>query len=55
MITIGLTGFDGGKVKRICDIVLSVPSNDTPRVQEGHILIGHIICQLIEEGLFSDV
>ena len=55
MITIGLTGLDGGKVKGICDIVLSVPSNDTPRVQEGHILIGHIICQLIEEGLFSDV
>ena len=55
MITIGFTGLDGGKVKGICDIVLSVPSNDTPRVQEGHILIGHIICQLIEEGLFSDV
>ena len=55
MTTIGLTGLDGGKVKRICDLVLSVPSNDTPRVQEGHILIGHIICQLIEEGLFSDV
>ena len=55
MITIGFTGLDGGKLKSICDIVLSVPSNDTPRVQEGHILIGHIICQLIEEGLFSDV
>ena len=55
MITIGLTGLDGGKLKTICDIVLSVPSNDTPRVQEGHILIGHIICQLIEEGLFSNV
>ena len=39
MITIGLTGLDGGKVKGICDIVLSVPSNDTPRVKEGHILI----------------
>ena len=54
MITVGFTGLYGGKMKDICDIVLSIPSNDTPRVQEGHILIGHILCQLIEEELFSD-
>ncbi|MBC8266992.1 MAG: D-sedoheptulose 7-phosphate isomerase [Flavobacteriales bacterium] len=52
MITIGFTGEDGGKMKGICDIIIRVPSSDTPRIQEAHILIGHIICQLIEEELF---
>ncbi len=52
--TIGLTGNHGGKMADICDLIIKIPSNDTPRIQEGHILIGHIICQLIEEELFSD-
>jgi len=52
MITIGMTGSKGGKMKDICDILLNVPSDDTPRIQECHILIGHIICQLTEEKLF---
>jgi D-sedoheptulose 7-phosphate isomerase len=52
MITIGMTGQSGGKMKECCDIMLRVPSSDTPRIQESHILIGHIICQLIEETIF---
>jgi D-sedoheptulose 7-phosphate isomerase len=52
MITIGLTGEKGGKMKDSCDYILRIPSNDTPRIQESHIMAGHIICQLIEEKLF---
>ena len=54
MLTVGFTGKDGGKMKDICDIMICVPSVDTPRIQEAHILIGHIICQLIEEEMFSN-
>ena len=54
MLTIGFTGESGGKMKEICDIMICVPSDDTPRIQEAHILIGHIICQLIEEEMFPD-
>ena len=50
--TVGLTGATGGKLGKIVDICIKVPSNDTPRIQEAHITIGHIICQLVEEGLF---
>lgn len=53
MITVGLTGEGGGKMKGICNHLIDVPSNDTPRVQESHIMIGHIICELVEEGLFG--
>lgn len=49
---IGMTGDSGGKMKAHCDYLLNVPSNSTPRIQEGHILIGHIYCQLIEAALF---
>lgn len=51
--TIGLTGQTGGAMKEYCDICLKVPSTDTPRIQESHILIGHIICGLVEESLFG--
>ena len=54
MFTIGFTGKEGGKMKDICDIMICVPSVDTPRIQEAHILIGHILCQLIEEKMFPD-
>ena len=54
MLTVGFTGKDGGKMKNICDIMIYVPSADTPRIQEAHILIGHIICQLIEEEMFPN-
>ncbi len=54
MTTIGLTGSTGGKMKEWSDFLLNVPSNDTPRIQESHILLGHIICQLVEEEYFSN-
>jgi D-sedoheptulose 7-phosphate isomerase len=53
MITIGFTGFTGGAMKVISDYLLNVPSTDTPRIQESHILLGHIICELVEEELFG--
>lgn len=51
--TIGLLGKDGGTIKEVSDINLTVPCNDTPRVQEGHITIIHIICDLVEKKMFS--
>ena len=51
--TIAFTGITGGLMKGITDILINVPSADTPRIQESHILIGHIICQLVEEQYFS--
>lgn len=53
IFAIGLTGESGGKMAGYCDICISVPSCETPRIQESHILIGHIICCLVEENLFS--
>ena len=50
--TIALTGSGGGLMKNYSDILIDVPSSDTPRIQESHILIGHIMCQLVEEILF---
>ena len=52
MDTIGMTGATGGKMAVRCRYLLKVPSGDTPRIQESHILMGHIICQLVEERLF---
>ncbi|MDD3419453.1 MAG: D-sedoheptulose 7-phosphate isomerase [Candidatus Gastranaerophilales bacterium] len=49
--TIALTGETGGKIKDYCDILINVPSKDTPRIQEAHITIGHIICELTEKEL----
>jgi len=54
IITIGLTGKKTGDMDSICDVIIKAPTNDTPRVQEMHILIGHIICQLIEEKMFPN-
>jgi D-sedoheptulose 7-phosphate isomerase len=53
MVTIGLTGEKGGTMKELSKYLFNVASNDTPRIQETHILIGHIICQLVEEKYFS--
>ena len=53
MITIGFTGTTGGAMKDISDLLINVPSSDTPRIQECHMLIGHIICQLVEEKMFA--
>lgn len=53
MVTIGLTGESGGKMKTVSDFLINVPSTDTPRIQESHILIGHIICEIIENKMFG--
>jgi D-sedoheptulose 7-phosphate isomerase len=50
--TIAFTGTTGGTMKAWSDILINVPSTDTPRIQESHILLGHIICQLVEENVF---
>lgn len=50
--TVGLLGKDGGTIKDVCHLALIVPSNDTPRIQEGHITIIHIVCDLLEKALF---
>lgn len=52
MVVVGLTGKTGGKMAGLCDILLNVPSTDTPRIQESHILIGHIICEIVEREMF---
>lgn len=52
MYVIGMTGESGGRMKELCDILLNMPSSDTPRIQEAHILVGHIICEFVEEKLF---
>jgi D-sedoheptulose 7-phosphate isomerase len=53
VFTIAFTGMEGGELKLNSDILLNVPSNDTPRIQEAHLLIGHMICQFVEEKVFS--
>ena len=53
MITVGLTGSTGGGMKDVCTYLINVPSDDTPRIQEAHITIGHIICELVEKELFK--
>ncbi len=53
VITIGFTGATGGKMKALSDYLIDIPSTDTPRIQESHIMIGHIICQLVEEQYFK--
>ncbi len=52
MICVGLTGSKGGKMKDICDHILCISSDITPRIQEAHILVGHILCQLVESAIF---
>lgn len=53
VITVGFTGKDGGKMKPLSDYLINVPSTDTPRIQESHIMLGHIICQMVEELYFK--
>jgi D-sedoheptulose 7-phosphate isomerase len=53
IVTVGLTGETGGKMKDVATYLIRVPSKDTPRIQESHILIGHIICELIESRIFG--
>lgn len=53
ILTIGFTGEGGGKMKSLSDFLLDIPSKNTPRIQESHIMLGHIICQLVEERYFA--
>jgi len=52
MITVGFTGKGGGKMAEHCDILVAIPSHDTPRIQECHLMLGHAICQIVELSLF---
>lgn len=51
--TVGLLGKDGGSIKKVCDLALILSTDDTPRVQEGHITIIHIVCDLLEKKMFT--
>ena len=53
VICIGLTGNRGGPMRELCDVLLEVPSSETPKIQEGHLVLGHIICGLVEAKLFT--
>lgn len=53
MITVAFTGASGGVMKAFSNHLINVPSTDTPRIQESHIMVGHIVCQLVEENLFA--
>ncbi len=52
VITVGFTGESGGKMKALSDILVNIPSTDTPRIQECHMLLGHTICEMVEMNLF---
>ena len=52
MVTVGLTGRAGGELADVCDHLLAIPSTDTPRIQECHMLFGHTICEIVERELF---
>jgi D-sedoheptulose 7-phosphate isomerase len=53
VITVGFTGETGGKLKPLSDFLFNIPSTDTPRIQEAHILLGHIVCELVERDFFK--
>ncbi len=53
MMVVGMTGETGGKLRQYCHLLLHVPSRDTPRIQECHMMLGHLICELIESTIFS--
>jgi len=53
MLVVGMTGATGGKMSGHCDYLINIPSTDTPRVQEGHLMIGHLICELVEQAIFQ--
>lgn len=53
LTTVALTGESGGKLKELADFLINIPSCDTPRIQESHILVGHIICEMVEKNLFG--
>jgi D-sedoheptulose 7-phosphate isomerase len=54
IVTVGLTGNRGGPMLDLCDHLLAIPSDSTPKIQEGHLVVGHIICGLIENAMFGE-
>lgn len=52
LCVIGFTGMTGGKMKGVCSHLINIPSEDTPRIQEGHMLLGHLLCEQVEKALF---
>lgn len=54
IVTIGLTGNRGGPMTELCDYLLEVPSASTPKIQEGHLVLGHILCGIIEKEIFGE-
>ncbi len=52
VLTVGFTGNRGGAMSALCDILLAVPSAQTPRIQEGHLVLGHVLCGLVERAMF---
>ena len=53
LVTVGFTGRGGGRVREWCDLWLAIDSTETPRIQEGHILVGHIACEMVEREMFG--
>lgn len=53
LVCIGLTGNRGGPIQELCDYLLEIPSSDTPKIQEGHLVLGHILCGLVESAIFK--
>ncbi len=54
IITVGMTGDNGGEMRELSDYLINIPSSVTPRIQEAHILVGHIICELVEAAIFYE-
>lgn len=54
LVCIGMTGNHGGPMRELCDFLLEVPSADTPKIQEGHLVLGHILCGLVENAIFKE-
>jgi D-sedoheptulose 7-phosphate isomerase len=55
LICVGMTGNRGGPMRDLCDYVFEVPSSDTPKIQEGHLVLGHILCGLVENAIFKEL
>lgn len=55
LVSVGLTGNRGGAMCELCDFVLEIPSADTPKIQEGHLILGHILCGLVEAAMFTRI
>jgi D-sedoheptulose 7-phosphate isomerase len=53
LLCIGLTGNQGGPMSELCDYLFEIPSSDTPKIQEGHLVLGHILCGLVENAIFK--